>query len=394
MKTKHICFVVQRYGKEIVGGAEMLCAKYVERLKEFYQIDVLTTCANDYNTWKNVYPEGKSREDGINIIRCKTKYPRKDDVLARLTDEVYQNPYNDMLLGATWLREVGPYSIDLIKYIKQNKDKYDLFIFVGYHYYTSTCGLPLVPYKSIFMPTAHDEAPLRKCNYFRYLFNIPKAILYLSNGEKEFVQGFFENKRIVSIVAGSGVDTYKDTDLDDATAFKYALNTDYIVYSGRIDNSKNIGELTENFISYKQTHKAPLKLILMGEKFMEIPIREDISYIGFVNEEVKGKIVANAKAFIMPSQNESLSISTLEAMSLKTPVLVCGRCQVLKEHIINSNAGLYYTNQEEFTASLNKIVTDENLSVNMGKNGQDYIKANYDWDKIIITIKELIEDVC
>ena len=62
---KKIAFVCQRYGLEVNGGAELLCRQLAERLNRYYDVEVITTCAVDYVTWKNEYEPG---EEYINEV--------------------------------------------------------------------------------------------------------------------------------------------------------------------------------------------------------------------------------------------------------------------------------------------------------------------------------------
>ncbi|RQD92772.1 glycosyltransferase family 1 protein, partial [Methanosalsum natronophilum] len=54
----HLCLIVQRYGLEVNGGAELLCRQVAEHLVQYADVDVVTTCAIDYVTWKNEYTTG------------------------------------------------------------------------------------------------------------------------------------------------------------------------------------------------------------------------------------------------------------------------------------------------------------------------------------------------
>ena len=54
--TMRLAFVVQRYGLEINGGAEVHCRQLAERMSRHMHVEVLTTCAEDHYTWRNVYP--------------------------------------------------------------------------------------------------------------------------------------------------------------------------------------------------------------------------------------------------------------------------------------------------------------------------------------------------
>ena len=56
-------FVVPRYGDEVFGGAERAAQQLAERLhaRRGWAVEVLTTCALDYISWDNWYPDGIGR---------------------------------------------------------------------------------------------------------------------------------------------------------------------------------------------------------------------------------------------------------------------------------------------------------------------------------------------
>ena len=53
-----LAIVVQRYGADINGGAELHARYVAEHLAPHAQVTVLTTCARDYLTWHDEYPAG------------------------------------------------------------------------------------------------------------------------------------------------------------------------------------------------------------------------------------------------------------------------------------------------------------------------------------------------
>ena len=62
-------FVVQRYGTEVVGGAELHCRWVAEHLAERHEVEVLTTTATDYLSWKNALEAGESQLNGVTVRR-------------------------------------------------------------------------------------------------------------------------------------------------------------------------------------------------------------------------------------------------------------------------------------------------------------------------------------
>ena len=82
--TPRVAIVVQRYGKDVLGGSESLAADIAACISKAYDVEVLTTCAMEYETWANHFPEGVSTENGIKIRRFVVDSPGTS-CLSRLT---------------------------------------------------------------------------------------------------------------------------------------------------------------------------------------------------------------------------------------------------------------------------------------------------------------------
>ena len=383
---KKIAIVVQRYGMEVTGGAEQYSRMVAERLTSFYDVEVLTSCALDYISWENHYHEGVSDVNGVSVRRFAAERTRDVHEFRKLTEQIIAN--GSVQAEEIWIDEQGPYCPELINYIDTCKDNYDVFIFITYLYYTTVRGMCKVREKAIFIPTVHDEYAI----YFRIfddIFNSPRAIIFLTEEEQAFTHYLFRNSSIPSNIIGLGIET---PDKPDPSAFKAKYGLDeYILYTGRIDRSKNCPELFNYFIEYKKRNPTGLKFVLMGKEFAEIPKHPDIISLGFVNEEDKHNGMAGAKLFVMPSIYESLSIVVLESMALGVPVVINGKCHVVKGHCLKSNAGLYYNDYYEFEGCINYLTSHDDIYSIMSQNSKNYIRTNYHWDDIINKFRGIIE---
>jgi len=383
---KKIALVNQRYGLEVNGGSEYYTRLLAEKLARYYQVEVLTTKAVSYDTWENSYECDEEVIHGVLVRRFTVEKDRnvvKQKICGKLITKCGMD--NKALSGA-WVDAQGPYVPELARYIGKNEGDYDVFVFITYLYYTTVRGMPKVSKKSVFIPTAHDEF----CIYFhcyRELFHIPKAIIYLTEEEKNFVHRTFHNEHVPYEVAGVGVDLPEDID-EDRFREKYGISGPFLLYTGRVDVNKGCGEMLRFFMRYSEDNPE-LQLVIMGQAFMEIPKAKAIRYLGFVPEEDKFDGIKAANALWLPSQFESLSISVLEAMSLNKPVIVNGRCEVLKGHCVKSRSGIYYTEYGEFLTGMQRLFGKE--YERMCRNAGKYIQEFYTWDKIMEKVKTMVE---
>ncbi|OBZ34281.1 glycosyltransferase family 4 protein [Methanohalophilus sp. DAL1] len=381
-----LAFIVQRYGEDIVGGAEYLTRLVAEHVNKYHEVEVLTTCAKDYHTWENVYKVGTEGINGILVRRFKNSRYRDSNKQSRIQEKVFYSTHNrdDELL---WIDEQGPYCPDLLEYISKNKDNYDVFIFFTFRYYQSYYGIKEVGDKSLVASFAEND-PALDLTTTNEIFKNVKGIIYSTPEEQDLIcskVNFNEKEKHWDIV-GCGIEVP-----DNIQNFESMEDTDYIFYLGRIEGSKGCYQLFEYYKRAVEELKDIPRLVLAGYDAIGVPKNPNIEYIGFVSEEEKFSLLKNAKLLIMPSPYESLSLVTLEAMRCGTPVLVNGECEVLKGQCIRSNAGLWYQNYDEFRECMKLLLKNDDLRIKMGENGKTFVEENYSWETVEKKYLNLLE---
>jgi glycosyltransferase involved in cell wall biosynthesis len=378
--TMRIAFVTQRYGIEVVGGAETLARQLAERLTRHFTVEAITTCALEYTTWTNHYPQGETILNGVRVQRFRTDQPRHPQ-FDRIYAELENNPQRTILDEIEWMKAQGPYSADLLCFLRSAADDYDLLLFVGYLYFQTYFGLQVAPQRAILIPTTHDEPPLYY-NIFNTVFGLPQGLVFLSREEQQLAQRRFHlPATLPQAIIGGGITLPGQVDVNGFRQ-KYGLDVPYLLYAGRIDPSKQCDVLFQWFVRYRQEQKANVKLLCSGRLDMPLPEGKDIYYLGMLSEEEKFAAMAGASVFVMPSQWESFSIASLEAWGVSTPVLANAASAVVRGHCQRSSGGLYYNSYQEFAGCLNLLLTHPAVRDRLGRNGQNYVRSNYDWDVV------------
>ena len=382
-----VAFVVQRYGTEVVGGAELHCRWVAEHVAGRHEVEVLTTTATDYLTWHNVLPAGESRVNGVSVRRFPVARARREEAFFPVANKVCFFDHADEE-ERRWLEEHGPVTPDLVAHLREHEREYDAIVFFSYRYWTTYFGMQVAPAKSLLVPTAEHDRVLY-LRLFRDFFRLPAAILFNTPEEKELVERVTGNDNLPGEVVGTGIERPAVVPVDEV-APRLDLLGDYVVYVGRIEPEKGCAVMIDHFLRWQRETRAKTALALFGRSTMRFAENTHVRLMGVVPDGEKLAAVARSRALVMPSRQESLSMVVLEAWMMKRPVLVNGDCEVLRGQVLRANGGLYYRRYEEFAAAMDVLVSEPGLADRLGAQGHDYFQANYSWERIMEKYERLL----
>lgn len=374
-----LAVVVQRYGADINGGAELHARYIAERLSRHAAVEVVTTCARDYVTWKNELPAGVEQVNGVSVRRFPVSHERTPGDFGRRSQRVFEKTHS-IADELGWLESEGPASPALISYVEKAARDLDFVILFSYRYYHAWHLSRRLPEKAVVVPTAERDATIG-LSIFGPLFRGVRALMYNSPEERAMIQAAARNHSVPGVVVGVGSDVPERTE-PERFRRKFKMPRPFAIYIGRIDENKGCGELFSHFQRYANAFPRGMDLVLIGSAIMDVPKHPRIHHLGFLDDRDKFDALAASDLLIMPSYFESLSMVALEAWALGRPVLANGRCDVLKGQCIRSNAGLYYETYEEFVEALYSLESNGPLNARLGRNGREFFKRHYAWPVI------------
>jgi glycosyltransferase involved in cell wall biosynthesis len=385
--------VISRFGENVTGGAEKHCLDILQILPDHWNIEVLTTTAKDYISWKNEFKSGTETWQNILIHRYPVEQKRNLKSFNRFTDTLRESyPNQSKENEKEWLIQQGPYSPKLIEAIKNADSTTDLFLFFSYLYYPTLIGISATKKKSIIIPMFHDELPAY-FSIYKDVFTPERFYAFNSPEELDLFEHIYGYTPKNSAVIGTYVSFDEQLEggvKENSEREKLkSLSTigDYTLSVGRMDLGKGYSELIELYLRWLDKTENPIPLKIIGNNPPSIMKQYEsqwIQFLGYVDEGEKKRLMKYARFLINPSSLESFSIVIMESWGQSVPVLVNAKSLVLKGHCQRSNGGLYYSDQESFSTCMDLMIVDKMLSKKMGHNGSLYVKANFS--------KEIIQD--
>jgi glycosyltransferase involved in cell wall biosynthesis len=382
--------VAHRYGADIAGGSEAHCRQLAERLAASHDVTVLTTRARDYVTWANAYPEGRSRVNGVGIVRFPVRRTRRLKLFADLSDEVFDMRAAPERQDA-WFRENGPDTPALLEHLAAHGRDYDLVLFWSYRYYPAYFGVPLVADRAVLVPTAEEDPAIRLDVLERY-FQLPAGYLFLTPEEEALVSRRAGRTLSPSAIIGSGLEPPSPTP-SRAALDQLGIPRTFLLYVGRIDRNKGCHTLFEYFVAHLEQGGLDTTLVLAGPAQIQVPAHPRIRALGFVPDALRDTLLAHARALVVPSPYESLSIALLEGWNHGVPALVNGGCKVLEGQVRRADGGLYYRSAKEFSAALDWLIASDQPARTLGAQGRAFVDREYRWPVVMARTERLLQEV-
>ena len=410
-----LLFIIQRYGREALGGSEHYCREMAERLAERgHEISVLTSCAVDYQGWANEFPPGQTELNGVTVHRFPVTMPRNERFYY-LTERAHGaallgRPLPDVLEDH-WMRVVGPTMPEMEAWLDQNVDRFDAVAIVTYQFAHAVRATEVISAHRradpaarrhppiVLHPTAHEDVTLG-LGVFDNVFSEASGLVFLTPEERDLVRLRFGSlvADTPAIVSGVGVPAASMVTHDQRASFRTRHgigDAPFALCVGRMDENKGFIELARAFERFKLSDPGPLKLVLVGGGDLGGRVKrlssDNVRFLGRVSDEDRDAALSEATVFIHPSLFESFSIVVCEAWCRARPVLVRNECAVLRGQVERSGGGLSFAGQAEFEVMLQAVVSDPKLSQVLGESGAAYVERNYRWDTLLHDYEVFVE---
>jgi glycosyltransferase involved in cell wall biosynthesis len=150
----------------------------------------------------------------------------------------------------------------------------------------------------------------------------------------------------------------------------------FVLYVGTLEPRKNLTTLLEAYAEVARRHKVPLVVgggkgwlyDAVFQRLEELGLREQVRFVGYIEEEELPLWYAAATVFVFPSIYEGFGMPPLEAMACGTPVITSNSSSLPE---VVGDAGLMAPPHDAraFAAAIDRVLSDTGLREELRERG-------------------------
>jgi len=228
------------------------------------------------------------------------------------------------------------------------------------------------------------------------------VILTISNFSKKEIIDLYDitpNRIKVAYLGYDSGEYFPQTqDNIDQAKQKYNIKSPYLLYVGRLEKKKNIGNIAKAFVLARAGHD-DLKLVLAGaggNQYDEIKkiiadfkLEQEIILTGYVDQADLPALYSGSLAFIFPTLYEGFGLPILDAMACGTPVIASNTAPHTE---VGGEAGIYADpkSPEAISDAIMKVAENDEFRAKVVESGFLRIKE-FSWAKTAADIYKIIK---
>jgi glycosyltransferase involved in cell wall biosynthesis len=225
-------------------------------------------------------------------------------------------------------------------------------------------------------------------------------IITISDFSKSEIMDLYKVKseRIVVIPLGYDTKKYNTEVKEDKSALdKYKISGPYLLYIGRLEKKKNIGNIVKAFV-YAKIANPDLKLVLAGnagneyEAIKEIIVKSklegEIIMPGYIDETDLPVVMKMSKVFVFPTLYEGFGLPIVQSMAIGTPVVTSN----IEPHRSVGGDGAVYADPQDpqnIAQGINKIIRDESFRDELVDKSLLQVQK-FSWEKTAVKTLDVI----
>tara|TARA_B100001996_G_scaffold281851_1_gene222263 strand:+ start:246 stop:1388 length:1143 start_codon:yes stop_codon:yes gene_type:complete len=213
--------------------------------------------------------------------------------------------------------------------------------------------------------------------YLKILRKYPTKILVLNEFHKSFlIQNNVESSKILV--------SYNPIQIKKTTPNSYKPSSNYIIYAGRLSESKGVEDLINSFINSK-IRNINLKILGTGEEEKKLISKyesDNIEFLGLLDNEKTLEYIINSRCVVTATKMyEGQPRLLTEASNFGVPSIYPNFGGMSEFFPTNYPLSFEQYNYEDLTSKFG-LLNDENLLKELSKNVEDYITKILDFEKL------------